>query len=238
MRAALLATISTIAAGLVWLIGSPLLGQNNPNQGASAGRNQAAASPTPRVIAIRSSEKTVVLPGGRAVSKGSLSQGRVAGKTRPWSAPTRGAARQGVSPGPSNAVTIAIPRIGVHVPVVDRGVDALGDLPIANGLVVTHYSFSGSAGSAGNYVAYGHDDIQGSVFQHLDSLRLGDPIELVSGDRRYLYRVTASRIVPPTDVQVLESTPTATMTLISCTPYMVDTQRIVVNAALDGVEGV
>ena len=238
MRAALLATISTIAAGLVWLLGSPLLGQSDANQGASASLDQAAASPTPRATAPRLPGSTSALPGRAGQGKRPVPRGRVVGKVRPRMAPTPGDGRLTSVSSVSKSVTLDIPRIGVQVPVVDRGVDAQGNLPIANGLVVTHYSFSGGAGSVGNYVAYGHDDIQGSVFQHLDALKVGDPIELVSGDRRYLYRVTASMIVPPTDVQVLNDTPTATMTLISCTPYMVDTQRIVVNAALDGVEGV
>jgi sortase A len=238
MRAALLATISTIAAGLVWLIGSPLLGQSDPNQGASAGLGQATVSPRPHAEATLPPGSSAGLPGGPVGSKQPSSHEKVINQTRPGSAPTSGTAPHNQGSIVKKEVTIDIPRIGVQVPVVNRGVDTSGNLPIANGLVVTHYTFSGGAGAVGNYVAYGHDDIQGSVFQHLDALRVGDPIELVSGDRRYLYRVTASRIVAPTDVQVLESTPTATMTLISCTPYMVDTQRIVVNAALSGVEGV
>jgi sortase A len=235
MRAALLATLSTIAAGLVWLIGSPLLGQGDSNKGASAGMGQAGASSRPRVTATIPRRNAVILP-GRPVRSTPSSPHTTQERTR--SAPRRTTAQHGVGPKQADPVTIDIPRIGVQVPVLDRGVDASGNLPIANGLVVTHYSFSGGVGAAGNYVAYGHDDIQGSVFEHLDALRVGDPIELVSGDRRYLYRVTATMIVAPTDVQVLKSTPTATMTLITCTPYMVDTQRIVVNAALDGIEGV
>jgi sortase A len=238
MRAALLATVSTITAGLIWLIGSPLLGQHDSNQGMSAGLGRAAASPRPRATATRLPASHAALPGEAVRNKRHPPQGR-AGGTQPRSgAAPRDAVGQPAHPSVAKGVTIAIPRIGVHVPVVDRGVDAQGNLPIANGLVVTHYTFSGGVGAVGNYVAYGHDDIQGSVFQHLDALRVGDPIEMVSGDRRYLYRVTASRIVAPTDVQVLQSTPTATITLITCTPYMVDTQRIVVNASLEGIEGV
>jgi LPXTG-site transpeptidase (sortase) family protein len=238
MRAALLATLSTIAAGLVWLIGTPLLGQSNPSQGASAGMGQAGASSQPRTMATIPRQSAVRLPGRLVRSTPPSPHEKVTTQERTRSAARRTTAQHGAGSTQAEPVTIDIPRIGVQVAVVDRGVDASGNLPIANGLVVTHYIFSGGVGALGNYVAYGHDDIQGSVFEHLDALRVGDPIELVSGDRRYLYRVTASKIVAPTDVQVLKSTPTATMTLITCTPYMVDTQRIVVNAALDGVEGV
>jgi sortase A len=221
MRAPLLIAVAAIPALLIWLLGSPLLGRSNADRRASDAVLTAPASSRARASKIAG--------GGTGVA---------AGTRRPLAAGTRVHAERTSSPvGSAGAVSLIIPRIAVRVPVIDRGVDAQGNLPIANGPVVTHYSFSAGMGTVGNYVAYGHDDIQGSVFRHLDALRVGDPIELVSGERRYLYRVTTSRVVPPTDLSVLKPTPNATMTLISCTPYMVDTQRIVVDAALEGVEG-
>ena len=44
----------------------------------------------------------------------------------------------------------------------------------------------------------------------------------------FTYIVTGFRIVEPTEVSVLESSEKSTITLISCYPYLVDTQRIVV----------
>jgi sortase A len=130
------------------------------------------------------------------------------------------------------AVQMIIPRLGLRAPVVDEGVDRDGRLPIAPGQVITHFLFSAGAGLPGNYVAYGHDDIAGSLFRYLPNMRVGDLIELRSGGALYAYRVTGSRVVQPSDVSVLAPTRTPTLTLISCTPYMVDTQRIVVTAAL------
>lgn len=211
MRVPLLIAVAAVPALVIWVLGSPILGQSNADRRAADAVLTAPASPRP---------------------------GDSAGTRRPTDAGTRVHVDRAPAPATSaEAVSLIIPRIAVRVPVIDRGVDAQGNLPIAKGLAVTHYTFSAGVGAVGNYVAYGHDDIQGSVFRHLDALRLGDPIELVSGDRRYLYRVTTSRVVPPTDLSVLKPTPTATMTLISCTPYMVDTQRIVVDAALEGIEG-
>jgi sortase A len=63
-------------------------------------------------------------------------------------------------------------------------------------------------------------------------LRPGDRVSFHRGSRRYLYVVTGSAIVSPHDVTVMAPTRTATLTMISCTPFMVETQRIVVTAAL------
>jgi sortase A len=39
-------------------------------------------------------------------------------------------------------------------------------------------------------------------------------------------------LVTPTEVEVMAASARATLTLISCYPYMIDTQRIVVTAEL------
>lgn len=135
-------------------------------------------------------------------------------------------------PGRSERVTMLVPRLGLRVRVVDAGVDATGRPAIAAGRVITHLRFTAGPGRQGNYVAYGHDDIQGSVFRYLEDLRVGDMIELAQSRAHYVYRVTRSRVVWPSDVSVLAPTRAPTLTLISCTPYMVDTQRIVISAAL------
>jgi sortase A len=223
LRAPLLISVAAVPAMLIWLLGSPLLGWSNAGRPASDAMLTATISPQPRVPESSNGGTPEMAGNRRARAAGAHRHaGLVASPTGSSSA----------------AVSLVIPRIAVRVPVIDRGVDARGNLRIANGLVVTHYSFSAEVGGVGNYIVYGHDDIQGSVFRHLDALRVGDPIELVSGGRRYLYRVTAGRVVPPTTIGVLKPTATATMTLITCTPYMVDTQRIVVDAALEGIEGV
>lgn len=133
--------------------------------------------------------------------------------------------------------SIVIPRLGIHAPVYDLGDDGQGHLPIARGYAVTHYTFSGALGQPGNYVIYGHDDIYGSIFNSLPSMQAGDLVYLHHGTRRYTYRVTGSMIVAPDDVAVLDPTPSATLTMISCTPMYVDTQRIVVRARLIAVDG-
>lgn len=88
-------------------------------------------------------------------------------------------------------------------------------------------------GQAGNIVLSAHNDIFGELFRHLDRLQPGDEIVLSTSAREFSYRVTGMRIVEPTEVSVMEPTDKPTVTLISCYPYLVDNQRIVVFAELD-----
>jgi len=124
------------------------------------------------------------------------------------------------------SASITIPRLGVRAPVYDRGTLAGEAQPeIAPG-------FSAPLGSRGNYVIYGHDDIQGNIFQSLPTMRVGDLVYIRRGQTRFVYRVTGGGIVDPSDVAVMGPTTTPTLTMISCTPLYVDSQRIVVRAAL------
>jgi LPXTG-site transpeptidase (sortase) family protein len=134
--------------------------------------------------------------------------------------------------GPSQVVAyISIPRLGIkNAPIFDRGVDAKGNMLIAKGYSVTHYAFSSPIGS-GNAVLYGHDDIEGSVFATLKDLKAGDEVDVaLAGDSAVVYHVTSRTIVAPTAVQILNPTNDVRLTLFTCWPNWVDTQRVVVTA--------
>ena len=83
-------------------------------------------------------------------------------------------------------------------------------------------------GEVGNVVLSAHNDIFGELFRYLDRLKPGDEIILSTGAQDFVYRVTGTRIVEPTEVSVMEPTLRATVTLISCYPYLIDSERIVV----------
>jgi sortase A len=87
-------------------------------------------------------------------------------------------------------------------------------------------------GEKGNVVLSAHNDIFGEIFRELDRLETGDEVVVYTNQRSYTYIVSQSRIVEPTMVEVMESTSQPTVTLISCYPYLVDNQRIVVTARL------
>lgn len=87
---------------------------------------------------------------------------------------------------------------------------------------------SANPGEKGNLVLSAHNDIYGELFRDLDRLRPGDEVLVSTASRDFRYRVTGIRIVEPTEVSVMAPTEKPTITLISCYPYLVNTQRIVV----------
>ena len=87
-------------------------------------------------------------------------------------------------------------------------------------------------GQIGNMVVSAHNDIFGELFRDLDRLQPGDEIRVSTATREFIYRVTETRIVQPTEVSVMDATARPTITLISCYPYLVDSQRIVVHGEL------
>jgi sortase A len=100
-------------------------------------------------------------------------------------------------------------------------------------------------GQVGNVVIVGHSsDFPWStgqyktIFALLDKLTIGDEITLPFGQNRYVYKITESKIVKPTNLTVLERTAAPTLTLISCYPVGTALNRIVVTATLvDGPIG-
>jgi sortase A len=130
------------------------------------------------------------------------------------------------TPGPEQAIQIQVPAIGVDAPVVQGD----GWEQLKKG--IAQHIGSANPGQAGNLVVSAHNDVFGEIFRYLDQLKRGDQIIVYTPQRSYTYIVTSIQIVEPTDVQVMASTPNATITLISCYPYLVDNQRIVVQASL------
>lgn len=123
-------------------------------------------------------------------------------------------------------IRIGIPVINVDAPVVQG--DDWEALKTGVGLNAA----SGAPGKPGNVILSGHNDIFGQVFRELDRLKVGDEIMLLSEKNAYTYLVTGTQIVQPSQVEVMRQTEDSTLTLISCYPYLIDNQRIVVSANL------
>jgi sortase A len=126
------------------------------------------------------------------------------------------------TPAPGQAVRIRIPALGVDAAVVQGD----GWEQLKRG--VGQHIGSANPGQPGNVVLSAHDDIYGELFRHLDELEEGDEIILHTQTREVIYRVLYWRIVPPTEVSVMEPTSDPIVTLISCYPYLVNSDRIVV----------
>jgi sortase A len=131
------------------------------------------------------------------------------------------------TPGPEQARIIEIPGIGVNAPIVP-GVYDWEQLKRGVG----HHTGSALPGESGNMVLAAHNDIYGEIFRDLNKLSPGDEFTISTGTRAYTYVVTKIDIVEPTEVDVMRPTGHASATLISCYPYRINTQRIVVFADL------
>ena len=128
--------------------------------------------------------------------------------------------------GPEQAIRIQIPALNVDAPVVQGD----GWEQLKKG--VGQHIGSGDPGQNGNVVLSAHDDVYGELFRYLDRLAPGDRVIIYTQLRQYVYIVTETVIVEPTQVEVMAPTADPTVSLISCYPYLVNKQRIVVFAKL------
>jgi sortase A len=97
---------------------------------------------------------------------------------------------------------------------------------------VGHIPGTALPGAPGNAGFAAHRD---TFFRPLQSVRNGDEVILTTTRGVYRYLVTGTRIVEPADVSVLDPTPEATLTLVTCYPFDYvgsAPQRFIVRAAL------
>jgi sortase A len=129
--------------------------------------------------------------------------------------------------GPEQARLIEIPAINVRAQVVEGD----GWEQLKKG--VGHHAGTANPGEKGNMVLTGHNDVFGEVFRYLENVKKGDRIYIETTTKRYSYVVAADpRIVEPTEVSVMLPSREATTTLITCHPYLIDTQRLIIVATL------
>ncbi|MDK1028430.1 MAG: class D sortase [Anaerolineae bacterium] len=207
--------------GLVSVLLSGLGVLRTLNQEVAAALNPETPMPTPLVMA-------VVLPSGHTPPDAQ-------GNTRPNEAEIPDHLRPMVqtlaniplpTPAPDQTVRLQIPRLNVDAPVVQGD----GWEQLKKG--VGQHIGSANPGQNGNVVLSAHNDVYGELFRYLDQLQAGDEIIAYTQQRQYVYVVDRTVIVEPTAVEVMASTGGPTITLISCYPYLIDTQRIVVFARL------
>jgi LPXTG-site transpeptidase (sortase) family protein len=135
------------------------------------------------------------------------------------------------------APTISIPKINVNAPVVY--LSSTDETAVLQGLEngVVHYGNTPNPGQGGNAVFFGHSSNDwwepGNykfVFVLLDKLIVGDTFSVNYQSKRYVYQVTGTQVVDPTDVAVLDQTNSPTATLITCSPPGTSWKRLVVSA--------
>jgi sortase A len=81
---------------------------------------------------------------------------------------------------------------------------------------VGHVPSTALPGEPGNAAFAGHRD---TFFRKLRDVRKGDEIVFTTPEGRHRYVVSDVRVVQPSDVSVLEPTPSPVLTLVTCYPF-------------------
>lgn len=121
---------------------------------------------------------------------------------------------------------IVIPAIGLDSLVVNGVTTA--DLRRGPGWI----DWTDLPGPTGTCGISGHRTTYGAPFGRLGELKPGDTIDVYSPYRRYRYSVTASLVVLPHQVEVVESTERPSLTLTACHPPYSARYRLAVQADL------
>lgn len=140
---------------------------------------------------------------------------------------------------PSAFAVLHVPRWGdaERVPIAE-GVS----LPrVLNKGFAGRYPDTGNLGQVGNFALAAHRQSYGAPFRLVDRLQVGDPLVVETEDAWYVYRVTGSDIVLPTQVDVISPNPAdpgappteSVMTLTTCHPLFSTRERFIVHATFD-----
>jgi sortase A len=105
---------------------------------------------------------------------------------------------------------LSIPRLNVRT-MVREGV---GERTLS--LALGHIPSTALPGHPGNIGIAGHRD---TLFRGLRNVAVNDEITFETPRATYVYRVEATQIVKPEDVQVLDPGPTRELTLVTCYPF-------------------
>lgn len=143
---------------------------------------------------------------------------------------------------------LLIPDLGIDAPVrsvglstIERDGQTYFQWQVPSGSEVGWHNTSAPLGQSGNTVLNGHNNIHGEVFRDLNELEIGSEVILYDAERPYHYAVVDKRLLQENDqplsvrlenAQVIERTEDERVTLISCWPYLTNSQRIVVIAKL------
>lgn len=137
--------------------------------------------------------------------------------------------------------TLIIPKISVDAPIVymqsSDNNQILEDIKRGVG----HYLGTALPGEVGNVFLTGHSSYYwwsggeyNQVFANLDKLKTGDLVYTYRNGEKFVYQVTTSFIIRPSETGVLNQTDQPTLTLMTCTPIGTNLKRLIVQAELVG----
>ena len=144
---------------------------------------------------------------------------------------------------PPHATTFAtmqVPRwVGEPERPISQGTDRATVLDV---LGVGHYEGTAMPGSLGNFAVAGHRTTYAKPFNRVEELQVGDPLVIRTTDNVwYVYRVTSTEIVDPSNVGVIAPVPgdpgavptERLITLTTCHPMFSARERFIVHGVLD-----
>lgn len=124
---------------------------------------------------------------------------------------------------------IIIPKIGVNAPIIVSKSEKYG---LNHGAWLVPDTSTPEKGS--NTVITGHRfkylPPNNLTFYLLDKLSVGDEINITWRDKKYGYKVASTKVVPATEVSILEPTAEPTLTVFTCDPIYSTKNRLVVVA--------
>jgi LPXTG-site transpeptidase (sortase) family protein len=95
---------------------------------------------------------------------------------------------------------------------------------------MVHYTGTPDPGQQGNSIIAFHREPD---YEHIDQLNVGDTISVQDRScHTFVYKVTGKWVLNPNDVSQLVPTAGHDLTLVTCTPFWVDSLRIVWRATL------
>lgn len=143
---------------------------------------------------------------------------------------------------PAHATTFAtlqVPRwAGEPERPISQGTDRATVLDV---LGIGHYEGTAMPGAVGNVAVAAHRTTFGKPFHRIEELQVGDPLVVRTADTWYVYRVTGTAVVAPSQVDVIAAVPgdpaaeptRRLLTMTTCHPMFSARQRYVVHAELD-----
>lgn len=127
------------------------------------------------------------------------------------------------------AATIArltIPKLKVSLPIFEHTSDQL----LQFGACLLDGTSMPIGGQGTHAVISGHRGVpNATLFSHLPQLQTGDRFFITIGNKTLAYRVFKRQVIEPSDLSQLRLVPGQDLvTLMTCTPYMINSQRLLI----------
>ncbi|WP_390408118.1 class C sortase [Lacticaseibacillus jixiensis] len=121
---------------------------------------------------------------------------------------------------------LTIPQLQVSLPVFEHTTDQL----LQFGACLLDGTSIPIGGAGTHAVISGHRGVpNATLFSHLPQLHTGDRFFITIGKRTLAYRVFKRQVIEPTDLSQLRLVPGEDLvTLMTCTPYMINSQRLLI----------